>query len=465
MAARMLWKKLGAFRRFLLLIAVIFPLAGFRCTLMPQSVRQLLQPVTLNYWRVWDSPGDFSDIIAAYQSVHPNITINIRTLRYEEFADQLLRAYAHGTAPDLMSLNVSWLRYYALREGFIQPMPGSVTMAYQRTQRSLGIKEETIVEQRTQPTLTLGNLQSQYLDTVVRDVVFGGKIWGLPLSVDTLVLFYNRELFNAAGIPLPPASWEEFQSDVTKLTYRDAKGNILQSGVALGTGNNVRRGLDVLALLMLQNGTAIMAPNGAVQFHIGPQGKDVYHPGVEALRFYTDYANPTKQVYSWNATRPDSITAFASNQAAMTFGYSFDLAEIKAASKGRLNYGIVPVPQLAGANVNVASYWVETVSSRTAHPNESWDFILFAARAENVRGYLSKTGKPTALRALVSEQIGTDALNPFATQLLTARSWYYGYDAATAESALRQLIDNVLGGAEPLQAEQLAARQIEQTAR
>lgn len=448
----------------LLVMLAIFPLSGFRCTLVPQRVRELLQPVTLNYWRVWDSPSDFSGIIGSYHAIHPNITVNIRTLRFEEFADQLLKAYAKREEPDLISLHVGWLRHY-IREGFIQPMPGSVTMAYQTTQKSLGIKEETKVEQRTTAMPSFGQLQGQYLDTVTRDIVITGKVWGFPLSVDTLVLFYNRNLFNAAGIPLPPSSWEEFQQAVAKLTTRDARGNIIQSGAALGTGKNVRRGLDVLSLLMLQNGTRIMSPDGAVMFHAGASGGNVYHPGFEALRFYTDFANPTKQVYTWNENQPDSITAFAANRVAMTFGYSFDLAEIRAASGGRLNMGVVSVPQVPGGNVNVASYWVETVSSRTKHPNEAWDFLLFASQAENVKSYLASTGKPTALRALVNEQKATDQLGPFASQLLTAQSWYFGYDMATAEDALRQLISAVLAGGNPSQVAPHVAAIIGQTAR
>lgn len=448
-----------------LLLLGVLPFFGFRCTLLPARVKQLLQPVSLTYWRVWDSPSDFHDIINRYRAIHPNIAVNVRTLRFEEFRDALLRAYAKGEAPDLISLPTGWLRSY-LREGFIQPMPSQVTLAYQRSQRSLGLKEEVIIEPRTMPTLNLGQLQGQYVDAVLRDVVVDGKIYGLPLSVDTLVLLYNRELFNLAGLPLPPTSWQDFQTAVAKLTFHATDGGLAQSGAALGTSRNVRRAVDLLSLLMMQNGTAVMAENGAVQFHLGPRGEGAYHPGVEALRFYTDFANPNKQVYTWDASRPDSLAAFANGQVAMTFGYSFDLAEIRAISKGRLNFGVIPVPQIAGGReVNVANYWVETVSSRTRSPNEAWDFLLFASQPENVRSYLAQTGKPTALRVLINEQKANDALAPFASQVLTARSWYFGYDAITAESILKDLIDAALAGNDPYQATAFAAQRIELTAR
>lgn len=447
------------------LSAAVLLTAGFRCTLVPQKVRELLKPVSLNYWRVFDSPSDFSDIISGYRALHPNVTINVRTLRYEELRNQLLQAYAKRQEPDLISMHVSWLRHY-VREGFIQPMPSSITMAYQKKQKTLGLKEETLVEQRTTATPSLGQMQAQYLDTVLRDVMINGQVYGLPLSVDTLALFYNRALFNAAGIPLPPASWTEFQEDAAKLTLRDATGNLQQAGAAIGTGANVRRGVDVVSLLMLQNGTRIMAENGAAQFPIGPGGRDTYHPGIEALRFYTDFANPTKQVYSWNAEQPDSIAAFAANRVAMTFGYSFDLAEIRAASRGRLSFGVIPVPQLPGANANVASYWVETVSSRTGNANEAWDFLLYATQAEHVKSYLAKTGKPTALRALVNDQKASDQLGPFASQLLTAQTWYFGYDVDTAEAVLRELIGAMLVvGDNPTPVLNQAASRLEQTAR
>ncbi|MDO8560077.1 MAG: extracellular solute-binding protein [bacterium] len=449
----------------LLLLGTLVLTAGFRCTLVPQKVRELLKPVTLDWWRVYDSPSDLSDIINSYRAIHPNVSVNVRTLRYEEFRDKLLEAYAKRQEPDIISMHVGWLRHY-LREGFVQPMPASVTMAYQKTQKTLGVKEEVLIEQRTTTMPSLGQLQAQYLDTVVRDIMISGKVYGFPLSVDTLALFYNRALFNAAGIPLPPASWNEFQEMAAKLTLRDADGNIQQAGAALGTGTNVRRGVDVLSLLLMQNGTYVMAEGGAAQFHVGPSGRDAYHPGLEALRFYTDFANPTKEVYSWNGQQPDSISAFAANRVAMTFGYSFDLAEIKAASRGRLNMGVVPVPQLPGANANVASYWVETVSSRTNNLNEAWDFLLHAAKAEVVKTYLAKTGKPTALRALVNDQKASDQLGPFAGQLLTARTWYYGFDMDTGENVMRELIEVFpVSGETPARLMTQAARRLEETSR
>lgn len=424
----------------LALIGIFILGSGFGCKTVDKETQEAMQPITLTYWRVFDGPDAFQEIINKYKGIHSNVTINYRKLRYEEYETELLNALAEDRGPDILSIHNTWLRKY---QNKLMPMPASITMAYPVEKGS--IKKEIVPELRTIKSPTLRELKDKFVDVVYSDVVLDdNQVYGLPLSVDTLALYYNRDLLNNAGITDAPRYWnKEFQQNVKKLTKQDPVTGIVQSGIALGGSSNIERYSDILAVLMLQNG-AIMMDGKQVLFNTIPAAtKDTkYNPGLEALRFYIDFSNPGKEVYSWNETLPNSLELFANGKLAMMFGYSYHLATIKAQAP-KLNFSVSRLPQIEGSQyeVNFANYWVETVSKKSKYPNEAWDFVIFASKEEQVQSYLTKTKKPTALRSLLTTQSEDNEIGVFASQLLTAKNWYRGKDAASAETAIGEMIN------------------------
>ena len=71
---------------------------------------------------------------------------------------------------------------------------------------------------------------------------------------------------------------------------------------------------------------------------------------------------------------------------------------------------------------------------------------IITANPTKVSKYLDKTKKPTALRSLIQKQTEDLELEPFAKQLLTAKSWYKGKDAVAAENIFKEMISNVIKG-------------------
>ncbi len=445
------------------LLAIFILGSGFGCKTVDKKTQEAMQPITLTYWRVFDDSDAFQEIIDKYKVIHPNITINYRKLRYEEYESELLNALAEDRGPDMLSIHNTWLRKY---QNKLAPMPASITMAYPIEQGS--IKKEVVPVLKTAKSLSLSDLKNLFIDTVYNDVVLDdNQIYGLPLSVDTLVLYYNRDLLNNAGITQAPQYWnKEFQQNVKKMTKQDPVQGIVQSGIALGGSNNINRFSDVLSVLMMQNGATMMDGKQVMFNAIPPAGQDKkYNPGLEALRFYIDFSNPGKEVYSWNESLPNSLEMFTSGKLAMMFGYSYDLATIKAQAP-KLNFSISKLPQIEGSpvEVNFANYWVESVSKKSKYQNESWDFIQFAAKEEQAKTYLAKTKKPTALRSLVNAQKEDDELGVFASQLLTAKSWYRGKDAVAAEAALGEMINSARQNTEKiLDAINTGAAKVQQT--
>jgi multiple sugar transport system substrate-binding protein len=432
------------------LMLVIFVGAG--CGGPSQAQILASTPVTLTIWRVFDDSSTFAEITSTYRAIHPNVSFSYRELRFDEYEDELIRAFAEGNGPDIFSIHNTWVGEYA---SLIQPMPPSVTIPYSEVRGS--IKKEVIYTVQEEPTISKRNLKTEFVDVVEKDVVRQYKpnsqaeaverVWGLPLSVDTLALYYNKDLLNAGGIAEPPLTWTQFQEQISKLTLLGTNDTILQSGAALGSGKNVERGTDILSLLMMQNGTQMVDDRGRATF-----AKDIdgVFLGIDALRFYTDFANPLKQVYTWNEDQPNSFDAFTSGKTAFFFGYSYHASLIKTASP-KLNFSITGAPQIdGGKTVNYANYWLETVAKSSPNTDWAWDFIEFAASTEHVQRYLKAANKPPARRALINTQSEDEDLSAFANQVLTAKSWYKGSDAKVTEEALNTLIEDTLKG-EPVE--------------
>ncbi len=424
------------------LLAVFVLTAGFGCKLTNKATEEAMKPVTLTYWRVFDDSDSFQEIITKYQALHPYVKIDYRKLRYDEYEKELLNALAEDRGPDIFSIHNTWLKKYQSK---LTPMPATITMVYPVTTGT--VKKQVVNQLRTTNSLSLKEIRDNFVDVVGYDVILdNNQVYGLPLSVDTLALFYNKDLFNNAGISQVPKYWNaDFFQAVKKMTKQDSKKGIIQSGVALGGSSNVNRFSDILSVLMMQNG-AVMFEGNRVAFNAVPENNrnTNYNPGLQALIFYTDFTNPTTEAYSWNSELPDSLSMFISGNLAMMLSYSYDLPTIKAQAP-KLNFSVATLPQIEGnPPVNFANYWVEVVSKKSAHTNEAWDFIQFITKEEQARTYLEKTKRPPALRSLVNGSRNNDELSVFASQVLTAKSWYKGKNVAAAEEAIKEMIDAVV---------------------
>ena len=435
-------------QRFLIffLLLLTLPFIGLGCK---SNVK--MKAVALDVWGVFDDESDFAPLIAAYRQAHPNITIKYRKFRYEEYEQELLNALAEDRGPDIFSIHNTWLGKYKTK---IEPMPATITLPYQFMRGT--IKKELITEMRTTASIKPASIRQSFIDVVGGDVIRTDvgtdeerklnpeQVIGLPLSVDTLVMFYNQDLLNRADIALPPEDWKTFVADVAKITRVNDKGEIIVAGAALGTAENIPRFSDILAVLMMQNGAVMANKDGYPTFNAIPTqyAKEKVVPGVDAIIFYTDFANPNKQAYTWNKDMADALEEFTSGRVAFFFGYSYHIPQIKTRSP-QLRWNIAPIPQTDAENnkVNFANYWVETVSKKTKFTNEAWDFIQFAASKQGASIYLKAAQKPTALKALIDEQKNDPVIAPFASSLLTAKSWYRGLDAGRAEEALAELVE------------------------
>jgi maltose-binding protein MalE len=169
--------------------------------------------------------------------------------------------------------------------------------------------------------------------------------YGLPFLIDPIVLFSNRAILGSSGIAKPPATWEALVGLVQKVANLTATRQVTRGLIALGTYNNVENARGILATLFLQQGIPISADagNNYLKANLGV-GSLTGASGSAVLGFYTQFADPSKVSYTWNASLPNSKQAFLQGDLALYLGYASEARYFKAANPN-LDFVITPVPQ------------------------------------------------------------------------------------------------------------------------
>ena len=368
------------------LLALVF--LGVIPGLKPQPKQ--IQNATLTFWTVGEPDKAFADSITSFTGSHAGSKIVYRNFSDPaQYEATLINALAAGQGPDIFAIKNTGLMK---DENKLVPVPVAKFTSLQ--------------------------LSQLFPDTVAKDFSDATGIYALPLSIDTLALVYNKDLWNQGGVPVAPKTWDEFLADVPKLTKVDQSGRVLQAGAALGSGSNVAHAADILSLLMLQNNVPMLASDKAsAAFNTSA--------AEQALSFYTDFSNTGSSVYTWNDGMPNSEDAFAQGTAAMILDYQSSLAKLKSQNTF-LNFGVAPVPQPKNAArvVTFPSYWGYGVSRQSRNPDLAWDFVLALTTAQtNVATYLSSTGRPPALRSFIGDVMNDPVLSVFGVQALTALAW------------------------------------------
>lgn len=426
-------------RHKILALGAVLLLTGLGCKSLPADQATAIRPVTLNYWTVFDNVDELKKRAAEYQALYPHVTVKIKQVRYNEFDNALINALADDVQPDIVSIHTRWLRQYQTR---LATMPAQTKMG--KLVQTNNITKDTQVLFDTYPSPTVDTIKRDYLATVADDAVIGGKIYGLPLSIDNLAVYLNKDLLDKAGIAEAPKTWDEFVAAVKLITKLDKDGQIVQSGVALGTGKNIDNSFDIISAIIAQNGVTLATAENAVGFASGLDRPSPTHPTLQALNFYTDFARPTKDVYSWNAAEGNAFDAFTRGKTGFYLGFAYDYNRIKSRAP-ELNVEVVPLFQLnKNAQANSANYWLESVLKKSKNQNEAWDFIRFLSTPDNLKKYSDATKIPSPVRAHLKAEQADPILSPFASQLLVSKNWYRGNNISAVEEAFNTMVETLV---------------------
>jgi len=440
-------------------------LSGCIAKEQPQKTTKA-ENITLVYYKLFDDEDVIRPIIQQYQASHPNVDIIYKKFTDPvEYENLIINELAEGEGPDIFSMPNSWFLRNTRK---VSPLPVDKMLPSDF--------EKTFVDVAK-------------TDLVLRDPADStDKVFGIPLSVDTLALYFNKAQYNDK-IPSqgrPAETWEGLKDDVYKLTKKDNSFERFEvAGIAMGRSDNVARAIEILYMLMLQYKVDFYNANySQAQFTkqkaVSATGIGL-NPAAEALKLYTSFALPTNKNYSWNAYLSDPKSAvkemdtFARGKVSMIFGYSYlydqITAEIKDLKDKGVNtidtkdIGVAVVPQVndpktsTEKRVAYANYYGETVSRTSKNPAAAWDFLMFASSKENLQYYHDKTHRPTSRRDMIEDQMKDPIYGVFAEQIGFAESLQL-YDATRYMTIFSQAIDSVLATVTPNEAMKIAEDQI-----
>lgn len=157
----------------------------------------VVEPVTIKVvsFLTYDEKitGAENKVVEAFQAAHPEIKVDFQLLPYADYFTSLKTWIAGGTAPDVASMDISMLQESAANDALLDLNPMIKEQSYDL---------------------------SQYYDSTIKMFSNEKGLYGLPASFSNVVIFYNKNLFDAAKLPYPDAKmdWKTFMDNAKKLT-------------------------------------------------------------------------------------------------------------------------------------------------------------------------------------------------------------------------------------------------------
>jgi multiple sugar transport system substrate-binding protein len=164
-----------------------------------QQLPALNHHVTVNFWHAMAGGAQkptLEAITKAFNDSQPNVTVNLQVYAdYATLLQKTLAAMAAGSPPDLAQCYENWAAKYSQSRALADLTP--------YVNAKDGLSQDDLKD---------------YWPTMLSDARLNGTYLMWPFNKSDSVLFYNEDMFRAAGIDHPPATWDEFAADARKLT-------------------------------------------------------------------------------------------------------------------------------------------------------------------------------------------------------------------------------------------------------
>ena len=406
----------------IVILAAIISGIGFWWYISIYTKSQTPKEVTLTVWGLWDEEAIINPVLEAYQKSYPNVKISYVKQSTLNYYPRLITQLRSGFGPDIFTIHNSWL---PMMISDLVAAPSSVVSFNDFSKAFYPMAKESLTAQN--------------------------KVYGLPMEVDGLVMYYNEEILRGVNASVP-GDWREFAEVAKKVTVVSQEGQIQTAGAAMGATNNVDFWPEIIGLLYFQQPNAdIASPN---------QGK-----GPEVIQFYTDFiTDPRKK--TWDSTLPTSTKMFTEGKLAFYFAPARIAQEIKT-SNPNLQFKVAPVPQLpavpgvAEKKIVLGGFWAQAVSARSASSEEAWKFVKYLTTPRVLQVLYQQhlqargLGRPFPRVEMASLISSHPIFGPVVTQAPYYKSWYL--NSTTGDGGINDkiidhfkgAIDGVLAGQEP----------------
>ena len=336
---------------------------------------------TLNVFGIYGATA-FETTINNFEKAYPNVKVNYVELSEKNYEEALINSLASSdpaNTPDVFMTHRSWVTKHA--------------------NKMLPFANFT-------PT----DVEESYPTVVKDDFTIGNNVYALPLYLDSLVLYYNKDLLNKNKISVLPKTWEDLIA---------ASKKIGKNSIGIGTSSaTVERAYEILDLIFLQRGTEMTDR--------GYNNATFAATGADAFDFYLSFANPNSSWFAWDKNNSSSFSSFVSGESAFFFGFLRD-KKVLQDSAPFMNLGVLPAPQFASpdaSEINLADYYGLAAAKQTPHPTEAQQFVLYATSDPvSNTDLLNNIGESPALRTLINDGANSSDLKIWTSQALTAKAW------------------------------------------
>lgn len=350
--------------------------------------------------------------------------VSYREISESQFNQVLLEALASGTGPDLIIASHPTLLANASRI-YTFPIASLSEKAFKDT----------------------------YVDGASLFFTPSGPI-ALPVSIDPLVLFYNRTLFSKHGIVNPPTYWDELVNMVPQLTLQDNRGQFIESAISLGAPNTPYSKDIMMATVGQLGQTPVLRQyreDGSAYLSVTanmPVSKESeVVPLATVARFFTQFSDPTKNTYTWSQYAGSAQDQFLAEKLAMYIGYASELGALRARNP-KAEIEMSYLPQTRGYNTFTTGgqmYGIATLKTTknllTALTVES----QFASAGISP-AIASAIGAVPALRTYAATQGLSEVVS---RSMLIARPWFDSFPVQSMNLAASMLSDIISGRVVP----------------
>jgi len=356
------------------------------------------------------------DTIDSIISKNQNVSVKYIQKNILTYQQDLIEAFAEGKGPDLFIITPDMI---VRNNNFIYKIPYA----------SYPIKVFT-------DSFSEGS--SIYLDNE--------GVIGMPLLVDPIVLYYNKDILLNEGIVNPPSTWDELFNLNSVLTKKENNGTINRSMIALGQYDNVTNAKDILATLLLQNDNSLAKKistgyistlnDNSLNYKVSP---------IEAvLKFFIEFSNPSNNAYSWNKSLPSSFDMFTGGKLAFYIGRASELFNIQSVNPN-LSFDVTQIPQIKNAP-NKKTYgeiYAVVVNKKSSNITPAFQIAGELSKVESIKKLSIQTSLPPVSKALLAQKPENPYLYSFFDSAIVARSWT-DPDKIKSDLIFRELIDNIL---------------------
>ncbi len=354
-------------------------------------------PVTLSLWHALALPDpNIDQLYKDFHSAFPNLSVQATYYSYNDLYTKIVPAAAAGQLPDILNIDNPNHQAYS-SQGILADLTSKISSWGQA---------------------------SNYYKGPWSSTLWQGKNYGVPFESNCLAIYYNVDMFNAAGLK-PPTTWDELRSVAKKLTTNGVYGYSM-------------------SLVKSEEGTFQFLP---FLWQSGADLSSLDSPaGISALQLLVDILNDgsmTKDVL--NYTQQDSITQFIGGKAAMSMNGPWQLPGLKKGAT--FKYAVAPLPVgTQAANVLGGENW--TISKTSQHVDEAWTFIQWTQGVAELTKFDIADGRlPTRSDIAQNPTWQNDPyLSVFIKQFPDAKARAYGPNYPKMSAAIQTAFQSALTG-------------------